>query len=145
MNGKSDKFSFQLKIVYLLLQFLFFFLILQWEECVHNLSNFVQWKKHCTTRSESRCHVQLLMDYTVHGILPARILEWVAYAFSRGSSQGSNPDLLHFGQILYQMSHQGKPRNTGMGSLSLLQWIFLTQESNPGLLHCRQILCQLSY
>ena len=25
MNGKSDKFSFQLKIVYLLLQFLFFF------------------------------------------------------------------------------------------------------------------------
>ena len=26
------------------------------------------------------------MDYTVHGILPARILEWVAYTFSRGSS-----------------------------------------------------------
>ena len=27
------------------------------------------------------------MDYTVHGILQARILEWVAYPFSRGSSQ----------------------------------------------------------
>jgi len=27
------------------------------------------------------------MDYTVHGILPARILEWVAFPFSRGSSQ----------------------------------------------------------
>ena len=27
------------------------------------------------------------MDYTVHGILQARILEWVAFAFSRGSSQ----------------------------------------------------------
>ena len=27
------------------------------------------------------------MDYTVHGILPARILEWVAVPFSRGSSQ----------------------------------------------------------
>ena len=27
------------------------------------------------------------MDYTVHGILLARILEWVAIAFSRGSSQ----------------------------------------------------------
>ena len=39
---------------------------------------------------------------------------------------------------------QGKPRNTGMGSLSLLQWIFSTQESNWGLLHCRQILYQLS-
>ena len=27
------------------------------------------------------------LDYTVHGILQARILEWVAFPFSRGSSQ----------------------------------------------------------
>jgi len=27
------------------------------------------------------------MDYTVHGILQARILEWVGFSFSRGSSQ----------------------------------------------------------
>ena len=27
------------------------------------------------------------MDYIVHGILQARILEWVAFPFSRGSSQ----------------------------------------------------------
>ena len=27
------------------------------------------------------------MDYTVHGILQARILDWVAFPFSRGSSQ----------------------------------------------------------
>ena len=27
------------------------------------------------------------MDYTVHGILQARILEWVAIPFYRGSSQ----------------------------------------------------------
>jgi len=27
------------------------------------------------------------MDYTVHGILQARILEWVAVPFTRGSSQ----------------------------------------------------------
>ena len=39
----------------------------------------------------------------------------------------------------------GKPKNTGVGSLSLLQEIFLTQESNWGLLHCRWILYQLSY
>ena len=32
-----------------------------------------------------------------------------------------------------------------MGSLSLLQGNFLTQESNRGLLHCRHILYQLSY
>ena len=31
-------------------------------------------------------------------------------------------------------------QNTGVGSLSLLQGIFLTQGSNPGLPHCRQIL-----
>ena len=27
------------------------------------------------------------MDYTVHGILQARIMEWVAFSFSKGSSQ----------------------------------------------------------
>ena len=32
-----------------------------------------------------------------------------------------------------------------MGSLSLLHWIFLTQESNGSLLCCRQIVYQLSY
>ena len=31
-------------------------------------------------------------------------------------------------------------QNTGVGSLSLLQGIFLTQGSNPGILHCRWIL-----
>ena len=40
---------------------------------------------------------------------------------------------------------QGKPKNTGVGSLSLLQWIFLTEELNRGLLHCRQILYRLSW
>ena len=40
---------------------------------------------------------------------------------------------------------QGKPKNTGMGSLSLLQRISPTQESNCGLLHCRRIPYQLSY
>ena len=39
----------------------------------------------------------------------------------------------------------GKPKNTGMVSLSFLQGIFLMQESNWGLLHCRQILYQLRY
>ena len=39
----------------------------------------------------------------------------------------------------------GKPMNTRVGSLSLLQGIYLTQELNWGLLHCRWILYQLSY
>ena len=40
---------------------------------------------------------------------------------------------------------QGKPKNTGVGSRSLLQRVFPTQELNRGLLHCRQIFCRLSY
>ena len=39
----------------------------------------------------------------------------------------------------------GKPKNTGVGSLSLLQQVFPTQEQNQSLLHCRQILYELSY
>ena len=39
----------------------------------------------------------------------------------------------------------GKPKHTGVGSLSLLQQIFATQESNWGLTHCRWTLYQLSY
>ena len=40
---------------------------------------------------------------------------------------------------------QGKLKNTGVGSLSLLQGIFLTWELNWQLLHYRCILYQLSY
>jgi len=40
---------------------------------------------------------------------------------------------------------QGKLKNTRVGSIYLLQWIFLTQESHQGLLHSRWILYQLSY
>ena len=49
------------------------------------------------------------MYCTVHGILQARILEWVAFPFSGGifPTQGSNPGLLHWRRMLYQLSHQG--------------------------------------
>ena len=33
------------------------------------------------------------MNYTVHGIFQGRILEWVAFPFSRGSSQPRSPTL----------------------------------------------------
>ena len=36
-------------------------------------------------------------------------------------------------------------QNARVGSLFLLQGIFLTQRSNSGLLHCRQILYQMSH
>ena len=49
----------------------------------------------------------------VHGIFQARILEWAAISFSRGSSQdqsqGLNLGLPHCRQMLYRLSHQGSP------------------------------------
>ena len=40
---------------------------------------------------------------------------------------------------------QRKPKNTGVGSLFLLQWISPTQDLNRGLLHCRWILYHWSH
>ena len=63
------------------------------------------------------------MDYTVPGILQARILEWVAFPFSRGL----NPGLPHCRWILYQLSHHGSPR--------ILEWganPFSRASSRPG-------------
>ena len=86
------------------------------------------------------------IDYTVHGILQARILEWAAFTFPRGSSQPRvEPRSPSLQVDSLPAESQGKPENTGVGSLSLLQWIFPTQKSNWDLLHCRQILYQLSY
>ena len=45
----------------------------------------------------------------------------------------------------YPSPRYSPDQNTGVGSRSLLQGIFPTQESNPGLLHCRRILYQLSH
>ena len=71
------------------------------------------------------------MDYTVHGILQARILEWVAFPFSRGSSQPRDrTQVSHIQVDSLPAEPPGKPKNTGVGSLSLLQQIFPTQELN---------------
>ena len=45
--------------------------------------------------------------FSVHEVLQERILEWVAFPFSRGPSLTwrSNLGLLHCGQILYHLSH----------------------------------------
>ena len=86
------------------------------------------------------------MDYTVHGILQVRLLEWVAFPFSRDlPNPGTEPrsPTLEAGSL--PAEPQEKLKNTGVGSLSLLQRIFPTQKSNQDLLHCRQILYLLSY
>ena len=83
---------------------------------------------------------------SVHGILQARILEWVVMPSFRGSSQPKDQtQVSRLTSGFFLLSEPpGKPKNTGVGNLSFLQEIFTTQELNQGLLHCRQILCQLS-
>ena len=46
------------------------------------------------------------MDYMVHGLLQARILEWVGVTLSRRSSQPRSPTLQ---ADFYCLSHQGSP------------------------------------
>ena len=76
----------------------------------------------------------------------ARILEWLTYPPPGDPpNPGIKPQSPAFQGDSLPAEPPGKPKNTGVGSLSLLQEIFLTQEMNWGLLYCRQILYQLSY
>ena len=61
------------------------------------------------------------MSYTVHGILQARILEWVTFPFSRGSSQPRDQTQVSLTLQADSLpaEPQGKPKNTGVGSLFL--------------------------
>ena len=80
------------------------------------------------------------------GILQARILEWVAMPSTRGSSWPRDQTLISWiASRFFKSEPPGKPKNTEVGSLSLLQGIFPTQESNWGLLHCRWIPYQQSH
>ena len=91
-----------------------------------------------------------------HGLQPARLLgpwnspgqntEVDSIPFCRRSpNPGIEPRSLTLRTKSWPTESLGNPKNTGVGSLSLLQGIFWTQESNWCLLHCRQILYQLSY
>ena len=110
---------------------------------------------------------------SVHGILQARVLDWVPFPFpgiylsdpgielrspalqadsllsesagkwSESESCSVVSDFLRPHGLYSPWNTPGQ--NTGEGSLSLLQGIFPNQRSNPGLLHCRQIFCQLSH
>ena len=61
------------------------------------------------------------MDYTVHGILQARILEWVVFP-SPGDlpNPGIEPRSLTLQVDSLPAEPQGKPKNTAVGNLSLL-------------------------
>ena len=83
---------------------------------------------------------------SVHGILQVRIPEWVAFP-SPGDlpNPGIEPRSPTLQADSLPAEPQGKAKNTGVGSLSLLQGSFPTLELNWGLLHCRPILYHLSY
>ena len=86
------------------------------------------------------------MNYTGLGILQARILEWVAFPFSKDlPNPGIQPRSPALRADSLPAEPQGKPKNTRVVNLSLLQQIFPTQELNQGLLHCRWTQYQLSY
>ena len=83
-----------------------------------------------------------------HGIFQARILEWAAIPFFKGSSPPR--DRTHVScewkslscvQLFVTLYSPGNStgQNSGADSLSLLQGIFPTQGSNPGLPNCRQL------
>ena len=66
------------------------------------------------------------MDYTVYGILQARILEWVAFPFFRGSSQPRDQTQVSriAGKTLYKDGkdqNKQKRREQGGESLSFKQ------------------------
>ena len=92
-----------------------------------------------------------------HGLSPARLL--CPWGFSRQEDWSGlpcpppgdlpNPRIKPRSPALWVDSlpsePPGKPKNTGVGSLSVLQGNFPIQVSNWALLHCRWILYQLSY
>ena len=83
---------------------------------------------------------------SVHGDSPGKAAGVGCHAFLQGSSQskdGTQASPLQVDSLLSEPPRKSK--NTGVGSLSLLQGSFPTQESNRGLLHCRLILYQLSH
>ena len=61
------------------------------------------------------------VDYIVHGILQARILEQVAFPFSRSSKNNNRTGLPHYRWILYQLHHKGNPSSSTMSLKIILQ------------------------
>ena len=86
------------------------------------ITSFLVWSEVKVTQlCPTLCHP---MDCRVHGILQATILEWVAVPFSRGSSQPRNQtQVSHIAGWIFTSWATRGAKNTGMGSLSLLQQI----------------------
>ena len=75
------------------------------------------------------------MDYTVHGILQARIQEWVAFFFSRWSSQTRNQtQVSHISGNPLQAEPQGKTKERNQKrnkQISRNKWQWKHDNSKP--------------
>ena len=95
----------------------------------------LNWTEEAESESRQSCPTLCNpMDYTVHGILQARILEWVAFAFSRGSSQPRDQtqvSALLADSLPTELS--GKPSNRQRGLAIRAQgcWMPGTWSRNP--------------
>ena len=86
--------------------------------------------------------LRFLTDSLLVKLCPALFDNENCQALSGSGTTEPKPPMLQ--ALSLPAEPQGKPKNSGVGSLSLLQWIFPTQQSSQGLLHCRQILYQES-
>ena len=120
--------------------FLVLYLVTQWTRAKDDK---VKMKVKVTQSCLTFCDP---LDCTVHGILQARLLEWVTSPFSRGSSQPRDRTQVScIAGGFFTSWATREAQKYWSGSLSLLQRIFPTQELKWGLLLCRWILYQLSY
>ena len=94
-----------------------------------------------TVKWKSLSRVRLFgTPWTIQSMEFSRPESWSGLALSV-SRRSSQPRIVtHTAGRVFTSWATGKPKNTGVGSLSLLQGIFPIQESNWGLLHCRRIL-----
>ena len=89
---------------------------------------------------------------SVHGIFPARLLEWVALSSSRGifPSQGLNVHLLcllHCRQILYLLSHWESPvlyMSIELGVIRQPDSVMMFGQTPIQMSLCRFIFCEIN-
>ena len=107
--------------------------------------------KFITIKFSKMTHCKISFFWKSHLQRPTLLsIRWNKRTYSRGNNMIDFPFSRRSFQPRSPTSQAdseppGKPKNTGVGSLSLLHGIFPIQESNWHLLHCRQILYQLSY
>ena len=95
--------------------------------------------------NEGLPHCRQILYHLSHQGSP-RIQEWVTHPSPENRPDpGIKPRSSALQGNSLPTEPSGKPKNTGVESLSLLRGIFSTQELNQGLLHCRWIFYQFSY